>query len=96
MPKIPAMLVTRDTRLLVRRDASLSRISPVGRSTVRAGAFGLEGEEKMYESEAVWTLISRKGSVMVIYGAAVGRQPEGEREVKEGKVKKFEKSMGLN
>jgi hypothetical protein len=62
---MPEMLVTRDTRLPVSREASLSRISPVGRSISSAGAFGLEGEEKMYESEAVWTLMSRKGSAMV-------------------------------
>lgn len=32
---------------------------------VKAGALGLEGEVKMYESEAAWTLMSRKGSVIV-------------------------------
>lgn len=47
------MLVTRDTRFPARRDASLSRMSPVGRSMERAGALGLEGDEKMYESDAV-------------------------------------------
>jgi hypothetical protein len=62
---MPEMLVTRDTRFPVRREASLSRMSPVGRSINSAGALGLEGEEKMYESEAVWTLMSRKGSAMV-------------------------------
>src|SRR5690606_16173737 len=55
MPRMPAMLVTRVTRFPVRRAASLSRISPVGRSIDRAGALGLEGEEKMYESDAVCT-----------------------------------------
>lgn len=58
-PKMPAMLETRDTRLPARRDASLRRMSPVGRSIVRAGALGLEGDEKIYESEATWTLMSR-------------------------------------
>jgi hypothetical protein len=73
MPRIPAMLVTRETRFPARREASTSLISPVGRSTARAGALGLEGEEKMYESEAVWTLMSRKGSAMVLSTAnAVG------------------------
>lgn len=59
------MLVTRDTLLPATRAPSLSRISPVGRSMVRAGALGEEGERKMYESEATWTLISRKGRAIV-------------------------------
>jgi hypothetical protein len=62
---MPAMLVTRDTRFPDKSDASTSRMSPVGRSIVKAGALGLEGEEKMYESEAIWTLMSRNGSAMV-------------------------------
>lgn len=60
------MLDTRATRLPASREASLRRISPVGRSIVKAGALGLEGEVKMYESEAAWTLMSRKGSVMLM------------------------------
>jgi hypothetical protein len=72
MPRIPEMLVTRDTRFPARRDASLSRMSPVGRSMVRAGALGLEGDEKMYESDAVCTLMSRKGSAMVATANDVG------------------------
>lgn len=47
MPRMPAMLVTRDTRFPARSEASLSRMSPVGRSIDSAGALGLEGEEKM-------------------------------------------------
>jgi len=62
---MPAMLVTRDTRFPASREASLSLMSPVGRSISRAGALGLEGDEKMYESEACWTLTSRKGSAMI-------------------------------
>lgn len=69
------MLVTRDTRFPVRREASLRRISPVGRSMVRAGTLGLEGDEKMYESDAVCTLMSRKGSAMV----ATANDDGGER-----------------
>jgi hypothetical protein len=59
------MLATRDTRFLARSEASLRRMSPVGRSMDSAGALGLDGDEKMYESEHVWTLMSRKGSAMV-------------------------------
>lgn len=67
------MLDTRDTRFPARSDAWLRRMSPVGRSMVREGASGLEGEEKMYESEAIWTLTSRKGSAMVRFeGEAAG------------------------
>jgi hypothetical protein len=58
MPNIPAMLDCRDTRFPPRSDALLRRMSPVGLSIVRAGALGLEGDEKMYESEATWTLVS--------------------------------------
>lgn len=76
---MPAMLVKRDTRFPARSDASLSRISPVGRSMESAGALGLEGEEKMYESGAVWTLMSRKGSAMVEKSASSGDGKRGTR-----------------
>lgn len=82
MPRIPAMLVTRDTRLPARSEASLRRISPVGRSMVSAGALGLEGDENMYESDAVWTLMSRKGSaaMVVLFGLSPETQEsEGEK-----------------
>ena len=59
MPKTPEMLDTRDTRFPARREASARRMSPVGRSMVRTGALGLEGDEKMYESVDTWRLVSR-------------------------------------
>lgn len=59
------MLVTRDTLFPATRAPSVRRISPVGRSMARAGALGEEGERKMYESEATWTLTSRKGRAIV-------------------------------
>lgn len=41
------MLVTRENLLPATSAPSLSRMSPVGRSMVRAGALGVEGERKM-------------------------------------------------
>lgn len=41
------MLVTLDTLFPATRAPSLSRMSPLGRSMVRAGAFGEEGEVNM-------------------------------------------------
>jgi hypothetical protein len=58
------MLETRDTRLPA-CDAFPNRMSPVGRSIHRAGAFGEEGEVKVYWSGPTCTLISRKGSVIL-------------------------------
>lgn len=46
IPKMPAMLVTRETLLPATRAPSLSLISPEGRSIVRAGALGVDGERK--------------------------------------------------
>lgn len=68
MPRMPAMLVTRDTLFAATRAPSVRRMSPVGRSMVRAGALGEEGERKVYESEATWTLTSRKGRAIVEVG----------------------------
>jgi hypothetical protein len=65
MPKMPAMLVTLDTLFPATRAPSLNRISPLGRSIVRAGALGEDGEVKMYESEATWTFISLNGRAML-------------------------------
>jgi len=53
------MLDTLETRFPASKEASLRRMSPVGRSTVRAGALGLDGDEKMYESDETCTLVSR-------------------------------------
>lgn len=46
IPKMPAMLVTRETLLPVTRAPSLNLMSPDGRSIVRAGALGVEGDRK--------------------------------------------------
>jgi len=64
-PKMPAILETRATRLLLKDAVSLRRTSPVGRSITSAGALGEEGEVKVYESVATWTLMSLYGSVMM-------------------------------
>lgn len=47
MPSIPAILETRETRLCAGFGPSFNRISPVGRSKMRAGALGDEGEVKV-------------------------------------------------
>jgi hypothetical protein len=59
MPRIPATLDTRETRFPESSDPSTRRMSPVGRSMLSTGAFGEDGEVKVYESEATWTLMSR-------------------------------------
>lgn len=53
------MLETRAMRLLFTEAVSLRRTSPVGLSMTRAGAFGEEGEVKVYESAVTWKLMSR-------------------------------------
>ena len=58
MPKIPAILDTRVARLVFCSEPSLSRASPVGRSRIRAGASGDEGEVKVYESLVTFRLMS--------------------------------------
>lgn len=47
IPRIPAILETRDTRLWAGVGPSFNRTSPVGRSKTRAGALGEEGEVKV-------------------------------------------------
>lgn len=65
MPRMPAMLVTRETLLPATSAPSLSLMSPDGRSIVRAGALGVEGDRKTYESDATCTLMSLKGRAML-------------------------------
>lgn len=47
MPNMPAMLVTRETLFPATRAPSLSLMSPDGRSIVRAGALGVDGDRKV-------------------------------------------------
>ena len=53
------MLETRVARFAFCTEPSLSRTSPVGRSRIRAGASGDEGEVKVYESLVTLILMSR-------------------------------------
>lgn len=58
MPRIPAIL---DIRWTPEAFPSLNRRVPEGLSTIKAGAFGVEGELKAYCEAEACTLMSRNG-----------------------------------
>lgn len=65
------MLETRDARLAVGKEPSLKRTSPVGRSSIRAGESGDEGDVKVYASLVTLRFMSLYGSLAVCERAMI-------------------------